>query len=214
MAKRTWIREKEIFTEIYGDYDGFRRHMLDEVRPRHLSNSIWNLFFVSLFPVHCILFFLFYPKAHPFVVDRSRGIIYTVRRGQVYLFKMGDSGPKEMVIRQDNGELLISPKETGCANVWLTSISTGKMKKFYLGFYPPSPSMSHQIEFNITCALLDNEYYSADKIRPLDDNLKPIRWFFELSLYPYFLHKKVDDPKYLQQIDAYLAGLDGDSQPH
>jgi len=46
-----------------------------------------------------------------------------------------------------------------------------------------------------------------------EDNLKPIRWFFELSLYPYFLHKKVDDPKYLKQIDDYLANPTNIDQP-
>jgi len=50
---------------------------------------------------------------------------------------------------------------------------------------------------------MDNHIF-PDKDLPLEDKWKPNRWLFEISLYPSFLHKKVEHPTYLAQIEAYL----------
>ena len=168
-----------------------------------MSGVIGKFIFFYLFPLHCLLFFLFYPKMHPIVVNRSKGIIYTVRRGQVYLYKVGKVEERQTELIHKDGESVLTYKSMGCTTLWLDSIKTGRRKKFYAGYYPPSPFMAGDIFFKICAALMDNHIF-PDKDLPLEDKWKPIRWFFEISLYPSFLHKKVEHPTYLAQIEAYL----------
>ena len=147
---------------------------------------------------------------HPIVVNRSKGIIYTVRRGQVYLYKVGKVEERQTELIHKDGESVLTYKSMGCTTLWLDSIKTGRRKKFYAGYYPPSPFMAGDIYFKISAALMDNHIF-PDKDLPLEDKWKPIRWLFEISLYPSFLHKKVDHPTYLAQIEAYLDAHNAES---
>ena len=187
----------------YGSFDNYLKEQYEFHRKNYLSGVIGRFIFFDLFPLHCLLFFLFYPKMHPIVVNRYKGIIYTVRRGQVYLYKVGKVEERQTELIHKDGESVLTYKSMGCTTLWLDSIKTGRRKKFYAGYYPPSPFMAGDIFFKISAALMDNHIF-PDKDLPLEDKWKPIRWLFEISLYPSFLHKKVDHPTYLAQIDAYL----------
>ncbi|WP_139309076.1 hypothetical protein [Neptunomonas phycophila] len=198
-----WVKHKEMNVDVYASVEDLYQDLYNSHRKMNLSHKISKLLFFYLFPVYCLLFFLFYPKMHPIVVNRSKGIIYTVRRGQVYLYKVGKVEERQTELIHKDGEPVLTYKSMGCTTLWLDSIKTGRRKKFYAGYYPPSPFMAGDIFFKICAALMDNHIF-PDKDLPLEDKWKPIRWLFEISLYPSFLHKKVDHPTYLAQIEAYL----------
>ena len=199
----SWNKYSTSEKSIFGDFETYYNEHEGFHRKNNLSHRITRFIFFYLFPLHCLLFFLFYPKMHPIVVNRSKGIIYTVRRGQVYLYKVGKVEERQTELIHKDGEPVLTYKSMGCTTLWLDSIKTGRQKKFYAGYYPPSPFMAGDIFFKICAALMDNHIF-PDKDSPLEDKWKSIRWFFEISLYPSFLHKKVDHPTYLAQIDAYL----------
>jgi len=201
--KKGWNIRNELKLTVFGNFENYHKSLYENHRKNHLPGVIGKFIFFYLFPLHCLLFFLFYPKMHPIVVNRSKGIIYTVRRGQVYLYKVGKVEERQTELIHKDGEPVLTYKSMGCTTLWLDSIKTGRRKKFYAGYYPPSTFMAGDIYFKISAALMDNHIF-PDKDLPLEDKWKPIRWFFEISLYPSFLHKKVDHPTYLAQIEAYL----------
>ncbi|WP_139309078.1 hypothetical protein [Neptunomonas phycophila] len=199
-----WELDKNFSTDYYGNFDNFKEIMFEMHHSTgDVVGMIISFLLVNMVIPYFIMGYLFTAVFHPIVVDPKRKIIYTVKRGKVYLFKRSDVSNREYPFFDEKGAVISCDHGKG-VSVRLKSIDRNKYRTFKMGVFPPFKDMQIYYLDKIFTAL-DYSDESSRKHYAHTDYFRYLRWITTVSLYPSFLCKKVDDPHYLAQIDQYLA---------
>jgi hypothetical protein len=202
--RKSWDSKSALRQESYNnDFDFYLKEMTDFHREEYLFNEVMYFLLVFMVIPYFLLGYLFTAVFHPIVIDPKRRVIYTVKRGKVYLFHKTTSDTASVAYNDGHG-IIFEVDSNGPVAVRLKSIKEDRYRIFKIGVFPSTYSMGRWNMHQILCAfgLEENERYrKAYSV----DRWKYLRWITTFSLYPSFLCKKVDDPYYLAQIDEYLA---------
>jgi hypothetical protein len=189
---------------VYGSFDTYKEKMF---KKHHSTGDVVGMvigfLLVNMYIPYFIMGYLFTAVFHPIVIDPKRKIIYTVKRGKVYLFKRTDFSGKEYPFSDDNGSIISCDHGKGVC-IRLKSIDKEKYRIFKIGVFPPFSDMQVYYLDKIHHAF-NHPNDPQNHSREYKDYFRYLRWITTFSLYPSFLCKKVDDPYYLAQIDEYLA---------
>ena len=201
--RRAWAFYEPSLSRRYESYEEYEKDQLNTFWKENLSSYIISLLLVYMVIPYFLMGYLFTAVFHPIVLDPKRKIIYTVKRGKVYLFKRSDVSNREYPFFDEKGAVISCDHGKG-VSVRLKSIDRDKYRTFKMGVFPPFKDMQIYYLDKIFTAL-DYSDESSRKHYAHTDYFRYLRWITTVSLYPSFLCKKVDDPHYLAQIDQYLA---------
>ena len=202
--RKYWDKNSYRKTVNYGTFDVYKEKMYEMHHSTgDVVGMVISFLLVNMVIPYFIMGYLFTAVFHPIVVDPKRKIIYTVKRGKVYLFKRSDVSNREYPFFDEKGAVISCDHGKG-VSVRLKSIDRDKYRTFKMGVFPPFKDMQIYYLDKIFTAL-DYSDESSRKHYAHTDYFRYLRWITTVSLYPSFLCKKVDDPHYLAQIDEYLA---------
>jgi hypothetical protein len=205
--KKSWEYDHASKVDFYGSFENFKNIMYEMHHSTvDVIEMLIGFLLVDMVIPYFLLGYLFTAVFHPIVIDPKRRVIYTVKRGKVYLFHKTTSDTASVAYNDGHG-IIFEVDSNGPVAVRLKSIKEDRYRIFKIGVFPSTYSMGRWNMHQILCAfgLEENERYrKAYSV----DRWKYLRWITTFSLYPSFLCKKVDDPYYLAQIDEYLANQD------
>jgi hypothetical protein len=202
--RKSWDSKSALRQESYNnDFDFYLKEMTGFHREEYLFNEVMYFLLVFMVIPYFLLGCFFTSVFHPIVLDPARKVIYTVKRGKVYLFHK--TSKSTSAIDYDDGHgMIFSENPDGPIAIRLKSIKEERYRIFKIGVFPHTFSMGRWNVHQILCAFGLEENEKLKKLCIVDQWMY-LRWITTFSLYPSFLCKKVDDPYYLAQIDEYLA---------
>jgi hypothetical protein len=202
--KREWEYTKSLNVSNYGNFERFKEVMYEmHHSPADVVGKVISFLLVGMVIPYFLMGYLFTAVFHPIVIDPKREVIYTVKRGEVYIFKCILGEHKKYSFFDSHG-LIFNCELGSSVCVRLRSIDQDKYRLFKIGVFPPFKDMQEYYIDKIVHAFNPrNDLQNHKKI--YNDYFRYLRWITTFSLYPSFLCKKVDDPYYLTQIDEYLA---------
>jgi hypothetical protein len=170
-----------------GTFDVYLKKMKDNSRPEHLPSYIISLLLVFMVVPYFFLGYLFTAVFHPIVLDPARKVIYTVKRGKVYLFHKTSKSTSAITYDDGHG-MIFSENPDGPISIRLKSIKEERYRIFKIGVFPHTFSMGRWNVHQILCAFGLEENEKLKKLCIVDQWMY-LRWITTFSLYPSFLCK-------------------------
>lgn len=105
--RKYWDKNSYRKTVNYGTFDVYKEKMYEMHHSTgDVVGMVISFLLVNMVIPYFIMGYLFTAVFHPIVVDPKRKIIYTVKRGKVYLFKRSDVSNREYPFFDEKGAVI------------------------------------------------------------------------------------------------------------